>query len=121
MLPSVFRPFTVAALAISNPLAHAIRFSYPESADNAYSVDLSFVKGDTVKVTWDFVPTDPKNFSLYLWEFVNYPPAYDLVAYDVDTEAKQTTFQVPCHVKASSSWQLYEHNVPVYELDDSLL
>lgn len=109
MVRSVFLPLFVATMAVLSPLAQAIRFSYPTSADNARSVDLFFVKGDTVNVTWDTVSTDPKKFSLYLWEFVAYPPAYELVAYNTDTEAKQATFQVPCHIKSSSDWQLYEH------------
>ncbi|KKY37505.1 putative extracellular proline-serine rich protein [Diaporthe ampelina] len=107
MVRFVFRPSIVAGLAISFPLvSQAIHFSYPESADNAYSVDLFFRKGDTVNVTWDSVPTDPNKFSLYLWEFVTYPPAYELVAYDVDTEAGSAIFKVPCHIKKSPDWQL---------------
>lgn len=110
MVRSVFSPFVVAALAISSPLAQAIRFRYPKSADNAHSVNLSFLKGDTVNVTWDTVATDPETFSLYLWEFVNYPPTYELVAYNVDTETKHATFKIPCNITSSSNWQLYEHH-----------
>lgn len=110
-----FLPFIIATLAISSRLAQAIRFSYPQSADNAHSVDLSFVKGDTVNVTWNTVSTDPKKFSLYLWEFVAYPPAYELVAYNVDTEAKHATFKVPCNITSSANWQLYGKNVLVHE------
>lgn len=114
-----FLPFIIATLAISSHLAQAIRFSYPESADNAHSIGLSFVKGDAVNVTWNTVPTDPRKFSLYLWEFVTYPPAYELVAYNVDTKAKHATFKVPCNITSSSNWQLYEHDVHVHELDQS--
>lgn len=110
MIYSVFLRSIVATLAILSPVAQAIQFSYPESADNAYSVDLAFVQGDTVNVTWNTVSTDPSKFSLYLWEFVNYPPAYELVAYNVDTAAKEASFKVPCHIKPSSNWQLYGHN-----------
>lgn len=109
MVRSVFLPFLVATIAILSHVAQAIRFSYPTSAGNAHSVDLSIVKGDTLNVTWDTVSTDPKKFSLYLWEFAAYPPAYELVAYNVDTEAKQATFKVPCNIKSSPDWQLYEH------------
>lgn len=116
MVHFAFRPLIVAALAVSFPLSQAIRFSYPESADNAYSVDLSFRKGDTVNVTWDSVPTDPNKFSLYLWEFVTYPPAYELVAYNVDTATGSATFKVPCHIKPSSNWQLCVHNGLVQKL-----
>lgn len=116
MACSVFRYFLAAVLAISSPLAQAIRFTYPEPAENAYSVNLSFAKGDTVNVTWDTVPTDPEKFSLYLWEFVNFPPAYELVAYNIETDAKGATFKVPCHIKASSNWQLYGHNGFLHEL-----
>ncbi|KAK7697336.1 hypothetical protein SLS64_013634 [Diaporthe eres] len=106
MVRSVFSPIMVTAIAISSPPAQALRFSYPTPADNAHSVDLSIVKGDTLNVTWDTVSTDPKKFSLYLWEFVAYPPAYELVAYNVDTEVKQATFKVPCNIKSSPDWQL---------------
>ena len=116
MASSVFRSFFVAALAISSPLAQAIRFTYPKPAEDAYSVNLSFQTGDTVDVTWDTVPTDPEKFSLYLWEFVNYPPAYELVAYNVETDAGRASFKVPCHIKASSNWQLYGHNTLFHEL-----
>lgn len=117
MVRSVFPPFLVTSIAILSPVAQAIRFSYPTSADNAHHVDLSFFKGDTVNVTWDTVSTDPKKFSLYLWEFVAYPPAYELVAYNVDTETQQATFQVPCHIKSSSAWQLYEHKDLFHQLN----
>lgn len=109
MVRSVFSPFLVTAIAILSSLAQAIRFSYPTSADNAHIADISIVKGDTLNVTWDTVSTDPKNFSLYLWEFAAYPPAYELVAYNVDMEAEQATFKVPCNIKSSPDWQLYEH------------
>lgn len=110
MARSVFRSFLVAAVVISYPLAQAIRFTYPEPAENAYSVDLSFKQGDTMNVTWGTVPTDPEKSSIYLWEFVNYPPAYELVAYNVETDAGEASFKIPCHIKASSNWQLYRSN-----------
>ncbi|KAI7784957.1 extracellular proline-serine rich protein [Diaporthe eres] len=106
MVRSVFSPFLVIAIAILSSLAQAIRFSYPTSADNAHIADISIVKGDTLNVIWDTVSTDPKNFSLYLWEFAAHPPAYELVAYNVDMEANQATFKVPCNIKSSPDWQL---------------
>ncbi|KAL1849398.1 hypothetical protein Daus18300_013280 [Diaporthe australafricana] len=101
----VFRSLLAAASALSSPLAQAIRFSYPASADNAYSTNISFSKGDVANVTWDVVNTDPKKFSLYLWEFAAFPPTYELVAYNVDTETKQATLTIPCHVNSSPNWQ----------------
>ncbi|POS74327.1 developmentally Regulated MAPK Interacting protein [Diaporthe helianthi] len=106
MAGSLLRSFLIVALAISCPVAQAIQFNYPKSAESAYSVNLSFLKGDTVNVTWDSVASDPEKFSLYLWEFVNYPPAYELVAYNVETEAGQASFKVPCHIEPSSNWQI---------------
>lgn len=108
MAGSLFQSFLVAALAMS-PVAQAIRFTYPKPAEIAYAVNLSFLKGDTVNVTWDSVPSDPAKFSLYLWEFNNYPPAYELVAYQVETKAGKASFTVPCNIEPSSNWQLYEH------------
>ncbi|KAK2598836.1 hypothetical protein N8I77_012221 [Diaporthe amygdali] len=101
-----FGSFIIAALAVLPPLVNAIRFSYPTSADYAYRTNLTFTKGDTVDVTWNIVDTDPKSFSLYLWEFEAFPPTYELVAYNVDTEAKQSSFTVPCRLNASPNWQL---------------
>ncbi|KAI3390567.1 hypothetical protein diail_9191 [Diaporthe ilicicola] len=105
MMRNVFRSFLTAALAISAPLAQAIRFSFPVSADNARSTNITFTKGDAVTVTWDFVNTDPTKFSLYLWEFVAFPPTYELVAYNVDTAARQATVTIPCHINSSPNWQ----------------
>lgn len=110
MAGSLFRSFLVVALAFSFPVAQAIRFTYPRPAESAYSVNLSFLKGETVNVTWESVPSDPSKFSLYLWEFVNYPPAYELVAYEVDTKAGKASFKVPCNIEPSSNWQLYGPN-----------
>lgn len=116
----VFRSVLAAASAISSPLAQAIRFSYPASADNTYSTNISFTKGDVVNVTWDVVNTDPQKFSLYLWEFVAFPPTYELVAYNVDTETKQVTLTIPCHVNSSPNWQLYAHCPLSYEFTNSM-
>lgn len=106
----IFGSFITAALAVLPPLVNAIRFSYPTSADYAYRTNLTFTKGDTVDVTWNIVDTDPKSFSLYLWEFEAFPPTYELVTYNVDTEAKQSSFTVPCRLNASPNWQLYVHS-----------
>lgn len=111
MVRSVLSSFVLAALTLSSPLAQAIRFRYPKSADEAHSVNLSLLKGDTVNVTWDTVATDPEKFSLYLWEFVKYPPTYEVVAYNVNTETKHASFKVPCNITSSSNWQLYEHHM----------
>lgn len=62
-------------------------------------------KGSQLTVRWSSVVTDPANFSLYLWNFVDYPPFYQKLA-AVSTADGQAIVTVPCGVMDSTGWQM---------------
>lgn len=86
----------VAALA---PLAAAIQFTNP--AENS-----TLTKGANFDLTWTSVDTDPTNFSIYLVNFVNFPPFYTPLALDIDTSLSEYSVRVPCSVDDSYGFQL---------------
>ena len=91
--------FLITFLAIAWPLVAAIQFTSPPGGSQ-------LTKGSTVDVTWTFVDTDPEVFSIYLWNFVNFPPYYLLLAEDVDTTLSTYKVRIPCDVDSSSGYQL---------------
>ncbi|KAK4672643.1 hypothetical protein QC763_104880 [Podospora pseudopauciseta] len=88
--------FSLAAAAL--PLASAIQFTSP--AGNS-----TLSKGNSYKVKWDSVDTDPSTFSIYLVNFVNWPPFYTQLAGGVSTESGEYEVTVPCLVDASWGYQ----------------
>lgn len=96
---AMLRTLSLAALAGVLPtLVHGISFTSP-----AASV---VTKGGELTATWTSVDTDPSVFSLYLWNFVQWPPYYEGLAYGVDTAAGAVTVQVPCHIANGEGWQV---------------
>lgn len=86
-------------LALAAPaLVSAIDFSSP-AANSTVS------KGESYKLTWNTVDTDPSTFSVFLVNFVNWPPYYAPLALNVETAAGETEVKVPCNVDASSGYQ----------------
>ncbi|KAL2157973.1 hypothetical protein VTH06DRAFT_4782 [Thermothelomyces fergusii] len=90
------RAFPLFALAA--PLVSAIQFLEPIA-------NTTLTKGETYRVTWSSVDTDPTKFSIYLVNFVDWPPFYTQVASDVPTIAGEHEVTVPCDVNTSWGFQ----------------
>lgn len=78
-----------AAIAFSNPAANA-----------------TLTKGATFDLVWTSVDTDPTAFSVYLVNFVNWPPYYKPLALDLETSAGAASVRVPCDADSSYGFQL---------------
>lgn len=91
------RSFSLLALAA--PLASAIQFSSP-------TVNSTLTRGSTFDLQWSSVDTDPDAFSVYLVNFVNWPPYYAPVSYDIDATTGAASVHVPCDVDPSYGYQL---------------
>ncbi|KAK0754322.1 Ser-Thr-rich glycosyl-phosphatidyl-inositol-anchored membrane family-domain-containing protein [Schizothecium vesticola] len=85
-------------VALVAPLVAAIDFSSP-------AANSTVTKGKDFTLSWNTVDTDPTKFSIYLVNFVNWPPFYTPLAYNVDTAAGQTKVKVPCAVDNSYGYQ----------------
>ncbi|GIK07172.1 hypothetical protein Aspvir_002828 [Aspergillus viridinutans] len=70
-------------------LAAAINITSP-------AANTTYAAGSTVTVKWTSVDTDPTNFSLYLWNFVSWPPTYVPLALDIPTADLSHAVQIPC-------------------------
>lgn len=92
-----FLSFLAAAVAV--PLASAIQLTSPVT-------NSTITKGSDMQVTWTSVDTDPSLFSIYLVNFVTWPPFYTQLASDVDTSLGAYSVHVPCDVSASYGFQV---------------
>ncbi|KAJ5153574.1 uncharacterized protein N7500_009013 [Penicillium coprophilum] len=79
----------VAAIEITNPAANT-----------------TYAAGSTVNVEWTSVDTDPSHFSLYLWNFVSWPPSYVPLAIDVPTSDLSYSVQIPCDTIPDWGYQI---------------
>ncbi|RHZ62010.1 GPI anchored serine-threonine rich family protein [Aspergillus thermomutatus] len=80
-------------------LAAAINITSP-AANSTYAA------GSTVTVEWTSVDTDPTNFSLYLWNFVSWPPTYVPLAVDIPTSDLSYPVQIPCDTNPEWGYQI---------------
>lgn len=92
-------PLVSAVLALGANLAAAIEFTNP--AANA-----TLTKGSTFDLTWTSVDTDPTSFSVYLVNFVNWPPYYEQLSLDLETSAGEASVRIPCDADSSYGFQL---------------
>lgn len=79
----------VAAIEITSPAANT-----------------TYAAGSIVNVEWTSVDTDPTNFSLYLWNFVSWPPSYAPLAIDVPTSDLSYSVQIPCDTTPDYGYQI---------------
>ncbi|KAL6231692.1 Ser-Thr-rich glycosyl-phosphatidyl-inositol-anchored membrane family-domain-containing protein [Aspergillus navahoensis] len=93
-----FLRFAISTLLLDS-LAAAISIVEP-TANSTYAA------GSTITVNWTTVDTDPSFFSLYLWNFVSWPPSYVALATDIPTAEQSTTVQIPCDTNAEWGYQL---------------
>jgi hypothetical protein len=91
------RSFSLLALAA--PLVAAMDFSSPAS-------NSTLAKGETFQLSWNTVDTDPSEFSVYLVNFVNWPPYYAPLAYNVETSSGEIDVKLPCNIDNSYGYQL---------------
>jgi len=91
------RAFSLLALAA--PLVAAMDFSSP-------AANTTLSKGETFQLSWNTVDTDPSEFSVYLVNFVNWPPYYAPLAYNVETSAGAIEVKLPCGIDNSYGYQL---------------
>ena len=89
----------LSLFALAAPLVSAIQFSEPAS-------NSTLRKGQTFDLKWDSVDTDPASFSIFLVNFVTWPPFYTQVASDVETSAGEREVTVPCDLDSSYGFQL---------------
>ncbi|KAK4156165.1 Ser-Thr-rich glycosyl-phosphatidyl-inositol-anchored membrane family-domain-containing protein [Chaetomidium leptoderma] len=88
----------LSLFALAAPLVSAIQFTTP-------ATNSTLKKGETVSVKWGSVDTDPTTFSLFLVNFVDWPPFYTQVASDVQTSDGEYEVTVPCDVNTSWGYQ----------------
>ncbi|TKW48322.1 hypothetical protein CTA1_3695 [Colletotrichum tanaceti] len=90
--------FFAVAVALAAPLVSAIEFTSP-------SLNSTVTKGASYELTWNTVDTDPSVFSVFLVNFVNWPPSYTLLAQDIETAAGAASVHVPCSTPNSYGYQ----------------
>lgn len=86
-------------LALGAPLVSAVQFTNP-------AANSTLTRGSTYDLQWSSVDTDPTTFSVYLVNFVNWPPFYTPLALDIETSAGEASVRVPCDVDDSYGFQL---------------
>lgn len=80
--------------------ASAIQFTSPVA-------NATVARGEAKhEVSWSSVDTDPERFSIYLVNFVNWPPYYKQLAADVETAAGAAEIRIPCDLDASGGYQI---------------
>lgn len=89
----------LSLFALVAPLVSAIQFQEPFA-------NSTLKKGETYSVKWSSVDTDPTVFSIFLVNFVDWPPFYTQVASDVPTSEGEHKVTVPCDVNSSWGFQL---------------
>jgi hypothetical protein len=70
------------------------------------AANTTYAAGSTITVDWTSVDTDPTNFSLYLWNFVSWPPSYVPLATDVLTSDLSHSVQIPCDTNPEWGYQI---------------
>ncbi|KAH6650516.1 Ser-Thr-rich glycosyl-phosphatidyl-inositol-anchored membrane family-domain-containing protein [Chaetomium tenue] len=88
----------LSLFAFAAPLVSAIQFQEPFA-------NSTLKKGETYSVKWSSVDTDPTVFSIFLVNFVDWPPFYTQVASDVPTSEGEHQVTVPCDVNSSWGFQ----------------
>ncbi|KAI1908202.1 hypothetical protein LOZ12_004840 [Ophidiomyces ophidiicola] len=91
-----FLPLLVSVLT---PLVAALQVTHPNERSQV-------VAGDDLKATWTFSDMDPPRLSLYLVNFVEYPPTYIPLAIDVRTRRAQFNVHLPCDTLPAAGYQI---------------
>lgn len=91
--------FVIPLIVSLGSLVNAIQITSP-AANSTYAA------GSTITVEWTTVDTDPTNFSLYLWNFVSWPPSYVPLAMNVPTSDLFHSVQIPCDTNPEWGYQI---------------
>jgi len=89
----------LSLLALAAPLVSAIQLIEP-------TANVTLTKGETIDLKWTTVDTDPSSFSIYLVNFVNWPPLAHPLVYDVETSAGEASVKIPCFPDNAWGYQL---------------
>ncbi|BCS05568.1 GPI anchored serine-threonine rich family protein [Aspergillus luchuensis] len=90
--------FVIPFITLSS-LAAAISITEP-------ALNSTYAAGSTITVNWTTVDTDPTTFSLYLWNFVYWPPSYVPLAIDIPTSDLSYPVQIPCDTDPEWGYQI---------------
>lgn len=90
--------FVIPFITLSS-LAAAISITEP-------ALNSTYAAGSTITVNWTTVDTDPTTFSLYLWNFVYWPPSYVPLAIDIPTFDLSYPVQIPCDTDPEWGYQI---------------
>ncbi|EGZ76751.1 hypothetical protein NEUTE2DRAFT_146499 [Neurospora tetrasperma FGSC 2509] len=88
----------LALAALAAPLVSALQFTDPVA-------NATLHKGETFDLKWSTVDTDPTDFSVYLVNFVNWPPYYTPLAYNIEPSSGELSVTIPCNIDSSYGWQ----------------
>ncbi len=91
----------LSLFALMAPLVSALQLTEPTAGSH-------LVKGESYRVSWTSVNTDPTSFDLFLVNYVSYPPFADRVASNVQTSAGSIHVTIPngVHVIPGAGFQL---------------
>jgi Ser-Thr-rich glycosyl-phosphatidyl-inositol-anchored membrane family len=98
---SSIRPTTMhflTLLTFAAPLVSAIQLTAPTANSTIF-------KGSEYSLTWSSVDTDPTTFSVYLVNFVNFPPTYVQLSTNIKTSTTSTKVHIPCDTDPSYGYQ----------------
>ncbi|ROV90342.1 hypothetical protein VMCG_09752 [Cytospora schulzeri] len=89
----------LSLLALGAPLlVSAVQFNNP-------AANSTLTRGSNFDLQWSAVDTDPTAFSVYLVNFVNWPPYYEPLALDLETTTGEASVRIPCDVDSSYGYQ----------------
>ncbi|GAB1310608.1 Extracellular proline-serine rich protein [Madurella fahalii] len=88
----------LSIFAFVAPLVSAMQLIEP-------TVNSTLRMGETIRAKWTSADTDPTTFSIYLVNFVNWPPFYTQLASNVRTSAGEYQVTVPCGLDSSWGYQ----------------
>ena len=91
----------ISFLAFLAPLVAAI--DIPDPTTNS-----TITKGEYYNLTWSSVDTDASTFSIFLVNFVNWPPSYVDLATDIETAAGSYSVYIPCDTEDAYGYQFSE-------------
>jgi len=93
----LFKSLAVAVAGLAG-LAQAVQFTTPLA-------NKTLEKGSIQKLEWSTVDTDPSTLSIYLVNFVTWPPLTYSLAENLDTFKGQAYVKIPCDVDSSYGYQ----------------
>ena len=98
--------FSKIAVTIAAGLSFASAIEFTSPALNS-----TISKGKDVTITWTSVDTDPTDFSIFLVNFVTWPPSYVDLKEGIETAAGSATVHVPCNTDSGYGYQFNAINV----------